>query len=74
METKDKLKPTGIKRIWLAFSYSMDGFRSAWKSEAAFRQEAVLAAVLLSAVVFVGQNAIEYSLLVVFVWGAIILG
>lgn len=41
----------------------MDGFKAAWKGEAAFRQEVVLAAVLLSLVFFVGQNAIEYSLL-----------
>ena len=60
----DKPKPTGIKRIWLAFFYSMDGFRAAWKGEAAFRQELVLALILLSATGFVGQNAVEYSLLV----------
>jgi diacylglycerol kinase (ATP) len=33
---------SGFKRIVGAFGYSMDGFRSAWRSEAAFRQEMLL--------------------------------
>lgn len=57
-------KPTGIKRIGLAFIYSFDGFRAAWRGEAAFRQEVALAAVLLPCSIFLGQNAIEYSVLV----------
>jgi len=32
----------GVKRIYAAFLYSMQGFRTAWKSEHAFRQELVL--------------------------------
>ena len=30
---------SGLKRIYTAFFYSIDGFRSAWKHEHAFRQE-----------------------------------
>lgn len=60
----DEPKPTGFRRIWLAFFYSMAGFRAAWKGEAAFRQEVVLGLALLTAVVFVGDNAVEYCLLV----------
>jgi diacylglycerol kinase (ATP) len=30
---------SGLKRIYSAFFYSIDGFRSAWKHEHAFRQE-----------------------------------
>ena len=30
---------SGVKRIFSAFFYSMDGFRAAWKYEHAFRQE-----------------------------------
>ncbi|WP_420476483.1 diacylglycerol kinase [Noviherbaspirillum sp. ST9] len=33
---------SGVKRIYAAFLYSMYGFRTAWKSEHAFRQELVL--------------------------------
>lgn len=38
---------TGLKRVWNAFFYSMEGFRAAWKHEDAFRQEMVLALVLI---------------------------
>ena len=48
----DEPKPTGFRRIWLAFFYSMAGFR------------VVLGLALLTAVVFVGDNAVEYCLLV----------
>ncbi|WP_019141598.1 diacylglycerol kinase [Noviherbaspirillum massiliense] len=34
---------SGVKRIYSAFFYSMEGFKSAWRSEHAFRQELMLA-------------------------------
>lgn len=34
---------SGAKRIWSAFFYSMEGLRTAWRSEHAFRQELMLA-------------------------------
>jgi diacylglycerol kinase (ATP) len=34
---------SGVKRIYAAFFYSMEGFRTAWKIEHAFRQELMLA-------------------------------
>ena len=34
---------SGVKRIFSAFFYSMDGFRAAWKYEHAFRQELMVA-------------------------------
>lgn len=55
---------TGIVRLFDAFGYSMKGFRAAWINEAAFRQEAVLAAVLIPAAFFLASNAIELALLV----------
>jgi diacylglycerol kinase (ATP) len=30
---------SGLKRIFSAFTYSMDGFKAAWQNEHAFRQE-----------------------------------
>lgn len=33
---------SGLKRIFAAFFYSIDGFKSAWKNEHAFRQELLL--------------------------------
>jgi diacylglycerol kinase (ATP) len=34
---------SGLKRIFSAFFYSIDGFRAAWKHEHAFRQEVMVA-------------------------------
>jgi len=33
---------SGMKRIFAAFFYSIEGFKSAWKNEHAFRQEMML--------------------------------
>jgi diacylglycerol kinase (ATP) len=43
MEPVSEFKSTsGLKRIFSAFFYSVDGLKSAWKHEHAFRQELVL--------------------------------
>jgi diacylglycerol kinase (ATP) len=34
---------SGVKRVFAAFSYSMQGFRAAWMNEHAFRQELLVA-------------------------------
>ncbi|MFM7482906.1 MAG: diacylglycerol kinase, partial [Burkholderiaceae bacterium] len=34
---------SGIKRVFSAFFYSLDGFRAAWRYEHAFRQELMIA-------------------------------
>jgi diacylglycerol kinase (ATP) len=39
---------TGLMRIWKAFSYSVAGFSAAYKYEAAFRQEVLLAVLLIA--------------------------
>ena len=38
---------TGMQRLWNAFGYSLHGFSSAFRHEDAFRQEVLLAAVLI---------------------------
>ena len=38
---------TGLRRVWNALFYSIDGLVSAWRHESAFRQELMLAAVLV---------------------------
>ena len=55
---------TGISRICYAGLYSLAGLRRAWISQAAFRQELVLACVLLPAAFWVGQTVVERLLLV----------
>jgi diacylglycerol kinase (ATP) len=46
MESPYKGK-TGLRRLLNAFGYSLAGFRAAYKHEDAFRQEALLAAILI---------------------------
>ena len=38
---------TGLRRLLNAFGYSLDGFRAAYRHEDAFRQETLLAALLI---------------------------
>ena len=34
---------SGLRRVFAAFFYSLDGFRAAWRHEHAFRQELMIA-------------------------------
>ncbi|WP_310732316.1 diacylglycerol kinase [Ideonella sp. A 288] len=54
---------TGLDRIVHATSYSMQGLSAAWHGESAFRQEAVLAALLLPAAFWLGRGWVEVALL-----------
>lgn len=55
---------TGIKRIINAFGYSMKGLRAAFKHESAFRQETALLIILLPIAFLLGQNIVDYSILI----------
>ena len=55
---------TGLKRIIKASGNSMQGFRAAWKHESAFRQETLLVLVLLPLAIWLGQGAVQISLLI----------
>ena len=55
---------TGIGRILRATKFSAQGLASAWKNEAAFRQELLLVVVLLPAGVWLGQTALERAVLI----------
>jgi len=57
-------KPTGLTRIVRAFGYSWQGFRYAWREEAAFRQELSLAAAVVPAGLYLGRSGVERALLV----------
>lgn len=62
-------KPThGLARLRLAWLNSMRGLRLAYEGERAFRQEAVLAAVLVPLAFWVGRNWVEVVLLAGCVW------
>jgi diacylglycerol kinase (ATP) len=53
----------GINRIYHATFYSIAGIRAAWKGEAAFRQEVLLAAILVPSAFWVGTSPVEQVLL-----------
>ncbi len=54
---------TGIRRIINAFGYTWKGLRAAYKHEAAFRQELFLAVILVPLSFWVGENVVEWILL-----------
>ncbi|WP_353395164.1 diacylglycerol kinase [Hydrogenophaga sp. 5NK40-0174] len=55
-------KRRGLHRIFHAFGYSLAGLRAAWH-ETAFRQEAILAMVLVPLSFWLGQHWTEVALL-----------
>lgn len=54
----------GLQRLLNATRYSIDGFRAAWANEDAFRQEVLLAAVMIPAGLLVPVSIVEKILLV----------
>jgi len=55
---------TGLKRVWNAFFYSLEGFGAAWKHEDAFRQESLLAVVLIPLAFFLADAPLERALMI----------
>ncbi len=55
---------TGLRRIINATFFSFAGLKTAWRNEAAFRQECVLAIVLMPVGFWLGRTAVERSLLI----------
>ena len=64
----DKPKHTAFRRLINATVVSLAGLRAAWGSEAAFRQECALVAVLTPAAFWVGDSATERALLIGSAW------
>ena len=54
----------GVKRIYNAFFFSMAGLTAAWKNEEAFRQEVLLAVILLPIAFLLGENVTQISILI----------
>jgi diacylglycerol kinase (ATP) len=55
---------TGLKRVWNALFYSMAGFRAAFRHEDAFRQEVILAAILIPAAFLLKGEAVARALMI----------
>jgi len=55
---------TGLRRIWNALLYSFDGLAAAIRHEDAFRQESILALVLIPAALFLPASGIGKALMI----------
>jgi diacylglycerol kinase (ATP) len=55
---------TGLQRLWNALGYSLQGLATAFRHEDAFRQECLLAAVLVPAAFFVPVGGSARALMV----------
>jgi diacylglycerol kinase (ATP) len=59
----------GLARLWNALGYSQDGIAAAWRNEAAFREEVLLAVIAIPLAIYLGGTGVERALMV----GSIIL-
>ncbi len=55
---------SGLGRIFAAFFYSIDGFKSAWKNEHAFRQELVLVLIGIVVALLLPVSAFEKLMMI----------
>lgn len=55
---------TGIRRLIRATRFSAQGFAHAWRNEAAFRQELVLAIVMTPIALWLGRSIVERAALI----------
>lgn len=55
---------TGVKRILNAFLYSLDGLKAAIKYEDSFRQEVLLASILIPLTLFLEPSALGRALMI----------
>lgn len=54
----------GLKRLILATGYSWAGFKASWKNEEAFRQEVLLAIILIPLALFLDVSQIQSILMI----------
>jgi diacylglycerol kinase (ATP) len=68
MEKTEQISPhkgkTGLRRILNALLYTIDGFRAAYQHEDAFRQECLLAAVLVPLAVLLPASGVGKALMI----------
>jgi len=55
---------TGLRRILSAFGYSLSGLRAAYRNEDAFRQECLLAAMLIPVALMLPQPGMAKALMI----------
>lgn len=64
MEQSPYKGKTGLRRVWNALHYSLAGLRAAFRHEDAFRQELVLALLLIPAALFMPATGTGKALMV----------
>jgi diacylglycerol kinase (ATP) len=55
---------TGLRRVWNALFYSLDGLRAAFRHEDAFRQEVFLAALLIPVALWFTVGGVSKALMI----------
>ena len=55
---------TGLRRVWNALLYSLDGLAAAFRHEDAFRQEVLLAAILVPVAFFMPASGTDKALMI----------
>jgi diacylglycerol kinase (ATP) len=55
---------TGLRRLWNALFYSIEGFRAAYQHEDAFRQETLVAAILIPIALFLPESGVGKALMI----------
>ncbi len=55
---------TGARRVWNALNYSLSGLRAAYRNEDAFRQETLLASVMVPLALFLPATAVGKALMI----------
>ena len=63
MESPFKGK-TGLTRLWNALHYSLAGLKDAYRLEDAFRQEVLLAVILIPSAIFIPVSGIAHALMI----------
>lgn len=58
-----KPRDTGLSRVWKATLYSLQGLDAAWRNESAFRQECVIALLLLPVSFWIANSWVEVAVL-----------
>ena len=71
MESPYKGK-TGLRRICNALGYSLSGLAAAYRNEDAFRQEVLMAVILVPLAFYLGEGALERALMIASVMFVII--
>jgi len=64
MQQSPHKSKTGLKRIFNALHYSIDGFKAAYQHEHAFRQELFLAIILIPLALYIEPSMIGRALMI----------